>query len=73
MDQHLTPGHRQLTEVERDIIREVKQSGEELGAMFSVLEQTPTIDKRWLSIARTHMQTGMMALVRAIAKPDGFC
>lgn len=27
---------------------------------------------RWLSVARTHFQQGLMAAVRAVARPDGF-
>jgi hypothetical protein len=27
---------------------------------------------RWMSIARTHLQQGFMALTRAVAKPTGF-
>jgi hypothetical protein len=30
------------------------------------------VDLRWLSIARTDLQKGIMAAVRAIAKPGGF-
>lgn len=33
------------------------------------LDATPGIDKRWLSIGRTHIQEGFSALVRSIAQP----
>jgi len=29
-------------------------------------------DPRWLALAKTDLQRGLMALTRAIAKPDGF-
>ena len=32
----------------------------------------PTIDQRWVSIGATDLQTGIMALVRAIAQPTTF-
>lgn len=31
---------------------------------------SPIVDKRWLSIARNHIEQGFMALNRAIFKPD---
>ena len=29
-------------------------------------------DGRWVAIARTHFQEGLMALVRSVAKPESF-
>jgi hypothetical protein len=29
-------------------------------------------DGRWIAIAQTHLQQGLMALTRAVARPDGF-
>lgn len=31
-----------------------------------------TIDQRWVSIGATHLQTGLMALTRAVAQPTTF-
>lgn len=30
------------------------------------------VDKRWVAIARTHLQEGFMALTRSVAKPESF-
>ena len=32
----------------------------------------PPIDKRWLAIAKTHLQQGLMALRRAVEPNSGF-
>jgi hypothetical protein len=69
------------------IVGYVKQSPEQVGAinMFKQKEadicealdyylqddQALGVDKRWLSIAKTHIQQGFMAAVRAIARPNG--
>jgi hypothetical protein len=31
-----------------------------------------TLDQRWVSIGETHLQTGLMALTRAVAQPTFF-
>lgn len=73
-NQHrLIAGYRELTQEEIELINGIKQNGNELGALLDVLETNANIDKRWLSIARTDLQKGLTALVRAIAKPQGFC
>jgi hypothetical protein len=41
-------------------------------ATFEPQGTTPLeVDKRWVSIAKTHFQEGFMAAVRAIARPHG--
>ena len=73
-NQHrLIAGYRDLSQDEIQLINDVKAKGEELGALLDVLAMNKAIDQRWLSIARTDLQKGMMALVRSIAKPQGFC
>jgi hypothetical protein len=73
-NQHrLIAGYRDLSEGEIALINEIKSNGNELGALLDLLEANPGIDKRWLAIARTDLQRGMMSLIRAIAKPQGFC
>lgn len=64
-------GYRQLTKEDADLINEIKGSGEALRQLIAKLEQRQA-DPRWLSIARTDLQKGYMALTRAVAKPDGF-
>ena len=35
-------------------------------------ETADPCDHRWISIGKTHLQQGLMALTRAVAKPDFF-
>jgi hypothetical protein len=53
-------------------VNDIKAKGSELASFFATLEVDPAIDKRWLAIAKTDLQKGMMALVRAVARPEGF-
>lgn len=65
-------GYRELSQEEIDLMNEVKLKGAELGELVEKVKAHPETDKRWASIGATDMQTGLMALVRAIAKPTTF-
>lgn len=78
-------GYRKLTDDEIDLINEAKALAERNREFIERLEsmapmvaaewRSPapdTIDKRWLSIGRTDLQKGFMAVVRSIAKPTSF-
>lgn len=65
-------GYRDLTQEEIDLMNEVKAKGVELGELVDKLMATESVDKRWASIGKTDLQTGMMALVRSIAQPTTF-
>lgn len=65
-------GYRELGQAEIDAMNEVKAKGAELGELVSKLRANPEIDQRWVSIGATDLQTGLMALTRAIAKPTFF-
>jgi hypothetical protein len=65
-------GYRDLTHEEIALMNEVKAEGERLGALVEKLRHAPDLDKRWVSIGATDLQTGLMALVRAIARPTTF-
>ena len=68
-------GYRELTEEEIAVMNEIKQKGIELGELIKKLglsTDTVVADQRWLSIAKTHLQQGLMALTRSVAKPDFF-
>lgn len=65
-------GYRELGETEIEWMNEVKDYGESLKVLLDTLAQRPDIDQRWLAIARTDLQKGIMALVRSIAKPTTF-
>ena len=65
-------GYRQLTQEEADLMNEVKAEGIRLSALVDKLRATPDLDGRWISIGTTDLQTGLMALTRAIARPTTF-
>lgn len=65
-------GYRELNEHEIAMMNLVKGHGESLGELIEQLRDMPETDKRWVSIGATDLQTGLMALTRAIAKPTFF-
>jgi hypothetical protein len=65
-------GYRDLSEDEIAQMNAVKFMGNALGDMLAHVEALPEVDKRWTAIARTHLQQGIMAAVRAIARPTTF-
>jgi len=65
-------GYRDLSEQEIAMMNSVKEVGNRVGALIDALAKDPNMDQRWVSIARTNLQTGFMALTRSIAKPEGF-
>lgn len=65
-------GYRQLNEAEADLMNEVKAKGVELGELVDKLRSVDGLDGRWISIGTTDLQTGLMALVRSIARPTTF-
>lgn len=71
-------GYRELSQEEIDLMNKVKEKGAEFGNLIDEIKiyQNQTgdhgIDIRWLSIGQTHIQQGLMAVTRSIAKPDFF-
>ncbi|CAL9963200.1 hypothetical protein VPHD479_0077 [Vibrio phage D479] len=65
-------GYRDLSQAEIDGMNAVKAEGERLKQMIADLREQETIDERWVAIAETHLQQGIMAAVRSIAKPESF-
>tara|TARA_R110000803_G_scaffold125542_2_gene193179 strand:- start:61 stop:303 length:243 start_codon:yes stop_codon:yes gene_type:complete len=65
-------GYRQLSQQEIDLINSIKMQGLEIGALVARVREVSGIDQRWASIGATDLQTGLMALTRAVAKPGGF-
>lgn len=65
-------GYRELTALDIERMNWVKVQGGDLGKLIDLLESIPEVDKRWLAIGRTQLQQGLMALTRAVAKPDFF-
>lgn len=65
-------GYRELGQAEIDAMNEIKAKGVELGELVAKLRAAPDIDQRWVSIGATDLQTGLMALTRAVAQPTFF-
>jgi len=65
-------GYRELSEAEIDQMNAVKAKAAEVGALIDSLSVSAGLDQRWVGIARTHLQQGFMAAVRAIAQPTTF-
>lgn len=65
-------GYRQLNEQEAALMNEIKAHGVQLVALVEKLRATQGLDQRWVSIGATDLQTGTMALVRAVAQPTTF-
>jgi len=65
-------GYRTLSADEVELINAIKEFGDGLGAMIAELTERDGTDKRWLGIAATHLQQGLMAASRAVARPTGF-
>lgn len=68
---HIT-GYRELTQKEIDVINGFKTIGASLGELVAYLRDQSWVDQRWVSIGATELQQGLMALTRAVAKPDSF-
>ena len=72
-NQHLKiKGYRDLSQEEIDLMNKIKLKGNELGELIKELQQLESSDKRWVAIGQTNLQQGIMALVRAVAKPESF-
>lgn len=72
-NQHkLIKGYRDLSQAEIDAMNAVKAEGERLGLLIEELRDNSNLDQRWVSIAETHLQQGIMAAVRSIAQPQSF-
>lgn len=65
-------GYRELSPEEIALMNEIKDKGSELEALIDKLNYHESTDKRWVSIARTDLQTGLMAATRSVAKPTSF-
>jgi hypothetical protein len=72
-DQHENiTGYCDLSQAEIDLINAIKAKGSELRDLVWQVQAAAGVDARWVSVGKTNLQTGLMALVRAVAKPDGF-
>jgi len=65
-------GYIVLSEAEINLLKEIKAQGTLLGDLVAGLRANPDLDQRWVSIGATDLQTGLMALLRAVAKSKAF-
>lgn len=65
-------GYRDLSQEEIDAMNEIKKKAEEVGQLLEKVGAIESIDKRWLSIAKTDLQKGFMSAVRSVAQPTTF-
>lgn len=76
-------GYRELSQEEIDLMNEIKAHGPALEATIEKVRAfldrdnaehgSPDAEpRRWAAIAKTDLQTGLMALTRAIARPEFF-
>lgn len=65
-------GYCELNAAEIAAMNEIKTKGAELGELVAKLRATEGLDQRWVSIGATDLQTGLMALTRAVAQPTFF-
>ncbi|MGI9451984.1 MAG: DUF7681 family protein [Geminicoccaceae bacterium] len=68
-------GYRDLGDDEVYVINSLKDLEDQLGIRLSAIENGlgEHGDKeagRWLSLARTHLETGMMFAIKAVARPS---
>lgn len=65
-------GYRDLSEDEISMINTIKNQGPLLEEIIRMLNLIDDTDKRWVAIGKTHLQEGLSALVRSVAKPESF-
>lgn len=65
-------GYRDLNQQEVNDMNDIKAEGERLKTVIAAMRSRREIDQRWVSIAETHLQQGIMAAVRAVAQPESF-
>ncbi len=63
-------GYRSQDPVRVELVNANKQSEESILRVLDALAEIEAIDKRWLSIGRTHIEQGFMAINRSIFRPD---
>ena len=64
-------GYRELSENEIELMNQVKALGPKIEDVIRKISAEDA-DKRWVSIGKTHLQQGLMALTRAVSRPDFF-
>lgn len=63
-------GYRELDEHEIEAMNAIKSLGPQIEIVLAGMPKDA--DSEWVKTGKTHLQQGLMALTRAIAKPDFF-
>lgn len=61
-------GYRDLDRSEIDLFNLVKQAEAAYAEVWRQVKRTPGVDQRYVSLARTHVETGTMFLGRAVGR-----
>ena len=74
-NQHkMISGYRDLSQDEIDVINRIKEAENQLGELWQIVMDEPgnrvVASSRWMNIAKTHLEQGFMAFVRAVARPE---
>lgn len=65
-------GYRELNENEISLMNGIKELGPLIESVVEELRGEPEVDQRWVAVGVTNLQQGLMALTRAVARPDFF-
>ena len=65
-------GYRELTAEEIGNMNAIKEHGKRLGELVESMRKIKSLDQRWVSTGATDLQKGLMALTRAVARPEFF-
>jgi hypothetical protein len=69
-NQHrLITGYRELEQDEIAVMNILKSKEQEVLAMLDGLNTAGAYDKRWIAMARDHIELGFMAANRSVARP----
>lgn len=63
-------GYRELSEAEIKVINFLKSAEREALGIVDLVGEREGADPRWVEIAKTDIERGFMALIRAVAKPN---
>lgn len=63
-------GYRKLTEEELTVINSIKSVENFVAEAVKSVAELDGIDQRFVSIAKTDLQKGFMALTRSVARPE---
>jgi len=55
-----------------DLINEAKALSKQVGQFIEKLQETESLDQRWIATCKTDLKKGFMSAIRGIAKPTTF-